>query len=331
MNRNPAGVSVVVPVYRCLPYVENCLRSVLEQTRPITQIVLVDDRGGDESMARAESYLRSRGVDFTSVVHERNEGLGRARNSGLGAVTEDLVWFLDSDDEAAPDFVERLESALITASADFACTRTTRVDESGTAIQIDEAPFDAMVVSGREFARRLILGDAKAYACTKLFRRELLGERPWDEGQGYEDMAPVLRMSLAAERVALVEEPLYRYLYREGSISTSLTPRTLDLFKVERDIDSALGDHSLSTQWGNEIRAFRYREVLTSVAHVAMRARHASPTRPELYDEAITRVRRSISTDDVIPLVRTGHRREAVFAVMVKYTPGLYSAILRHR
>lgn len=320
-----------MPVYRCRPYVENCLRSILAQTCPVAQIVLVDDRGGDESMDVAQAYLRARGVPFDCVVHEQNKGLGRARNSGLAVATKPLVWFLDSDDEAAPDFVERLASALTDASADFVCTRTTRVDESGRAIQVDEAPFGALVVSGQEFARRLILGDAKAYACTKLFRRELLGESPWDEGQGYEDMAPVLRMSLAADRVALVEEPLYRYLYREGSISTSLSTRTLDLFKVERDIEVALRQSSLYEQWSNEIRAFRYREVLTSVAHVAMRARHMSAVRPALYDEAITRVRQSVSVADVIPLLRNGYRREAIFAVMVKYTPDVYSAILRYR
>lgn len=320
-----------MPVYQCLPYVENCLRSVLAQTRPVTQIVLVDDRGGDESMHVAQLYLKERGVEFTSVIHERNEGLGRARNSGLAAATEELVWFLDSDDEAAPHFVEELEAALSAGSANFVCTRTSRVDESGRTIAVDEAPFDAMVVSGEEFARRLIVGDTKAYACTKLFRRELLGEKVWDEGQGYEDMAPVLRMSLAAERIALVDEPLYRYLYREGSISTSLSSRTLDLFKVERDVCTALERHSLRHQWRDEVRAYRYREVLTPVAHVAMRARHASSTRPALYGEAISRVRRSVALSDVVPLLRTGYRREAIFALMLTFTPGLYSAILRYR
>ena len=327
MNR----VSVVVPVYRCLPYVEGCLGSVLAQTRPVDEIVLVDDRGGDESMAVAEGFLRERGVDFRSVVHERNRGLGRARNSGLAATTGDLIWFLDSDDEADPRFVELLAGALADGSADFACTRTQRVDEHGRVLQIDEAPYEAIVVSGTVFAHLLVTGRAKAYACTKLFRRELLGDRPWDEDQGYEDMAPLMRMSLGSNRIALVDEPLYRYLYREGSISTSLNRRTFDLFTVERDVDVAVTEAGLGDRWASEMRGFRYREILRSVAHVAMRADHAAASRPDLYDEAISRVRSKVSMRDVIPLLRTGHRREAVFAAMLGVTPGLYSTILRYR
>ncbi|MFD1811377.1 glycosyltransferase family 2 protein [Rhodococcus gannanensis] len=327
MNR----VSVVVPVYRCLPYVEGCLRSVLAQTRPVDEIVLVDDRGGDESMAVAEALLRSRDAEFRTVTHERNLGLGRARNSGLAAAAGDLIWFLDSDDEADPRFVQHLTRALDDTSADFACTRTQRVDDAGRVLQIDEAPYEATVMSGTEFAHLLVTGRAKAYACTKLFRRELLGDRPWDENQGYEDMGPSLRMSLASTRVALVDEPLYRYLYREGSISTSLNRRTFDLFKVERDVRSAVSGAGLGDRWASEVLGFRYREVLRSVAHVAMRADHAAASRPELYDEAIARVRGEVSVRDVVPLLRAGHRREAVFAAILRVSPGLYSTILRYR
>ncbi|MGW6692145.1 glycosyltransferase family 2 protein [Rhodococcus sp. NPDC054953] len=324
-------MSVVVPVYRCLPYVEGCLRSVLAQTRPVDEIVLVDDRGGDTSMAVAERYLTERGAPLRTVVHDRNRGLGRARNSGLAAATGDLIWFLDSDDQADPRFVELLAAALEDGSADFACTRTLRVDEDGRVLQVDEEPYGAMVVSGTDFAHRLVTGRAKAYACTKLFRRAVLGDRPWDEDQGYEDMAPLMRMSLAAARVALVDEPLYRYLYREGSISTSLSTRTLDLFTVDRDVRAAVAAAGLSGRWAQELLGFRYREVLRSVAHVAMRADHVAPSRPELYDTALGRVRGVVSVRDIVPLVRTGHRREAVFAALLAVAPRLYSTILRYR
>lgn len=324
-------VSVIVPVYRCLPYVEGCLRSVLDQTRPVDEIVLVDDRGGDESMDVAQRYLRDRGVPFRSIVHDHNRGLGRARNSGLAASTGDLVWFLDSDDEADFRFVESLTTALESGAADFACTRTERVDEHGRVLQIDEASYPADVVSGIDFAHLLITGHAKAYACTKLFRRAALGDRPWDEGRAYEDMAPSMRMALAARRVALVNTPLYRYLYREGSISTSLNRRTLDLFAVERDVRAAVAAAGLTARWRQELLGFRYREILRSVAHVAMRADHASDVRPDLYGEVIARVRSEVAVRDVIPLLRTGNSREAAFAALMSAAPGLYSTVLRYR
>ncbi|MGC0363540.1 glycosyltransferase involved in cell wall biosynthesis [Rhodococcus sp. 27YEA15] len=324
-------VSVVIPIFRSLAYVEVCLKSVLGQTRPVDQIILVDDCGGDESMAVAGEYLDDHGVSYEVVTHPVNRGLGCARNSGLAAATGDLVWFLDSDDEADERFVETLAGAIDAYDADFACCRTLRVDESGSTLRIDEPPVPAAALTGVEFARLLIRGNAKAYACTKLFRREILGDKPWDEGQGYEDIAAMIRLSLRVNTVALLDEPLYRYLYREGSISTALSRRTLDLFKVSHDAEEELALHGLRQDWSEDFLAFRYREVLTSVAHVAMRADHQAPTRPELYDEALTRVRRAVTMRDAAALIRAGHRREALFALLVKTSPQFYSSVLRYR
>lgn len=331
MSTNPTTVSVVIPIYNSLPYLEGCLASLLAQTDPPTQIVLVDDRGQDSSMAFAQRYLNDLGIAHDIVTHDRNRGLGCARNSGLAIATGDLVWFLDSDDRAEPDFIETLTTALVDHDADFACTRTRRVDADGNDLGIDEPAYGRTVMSGDDFAHTLIKGDAKAYACTKLFRRDILGDRPWDVDQSYEDFAPLVRLGLRAGRVALLDRPLYLYLYRDGSLTTTFTARTLDLFKVGDDVLAAVTSRGLDDAWGADLRGFRYREVLTSVAHVAMRAQHTSAVRPPLYDTALSRVRSAIALRDVIPLVRTGHHREAIFAVMVRTVPWLYSAILRYR
>lgn len=331
MSTNSTTVSVVIPIYNSRPYLEGCLQSVLAQTEPPTQIILVDDRGHDDSMSFARRHLAGLGVDHDVVTHDRNRGLGYARNSGLQTATGDLVWFLDSDDRAEPDFLETLTTALVAHDADFACTRTRRVDTAGTDLGIDEPAYGREVMSGDDFAHILIRGEAKAYACTKLFRRGILGDRPWDEGQSYEDFAPLVRLGLRADRVALVDRPLYLYLFREGSLTTEFTTRTLDLFKVGDDVLTAVTRRGLDVTWRADLRGFRYREVLTSVAHVAMRARHTATTPLPLYDTALSRVRRAIAARDVMPLVRTGYHREAIFAVMVKTVPWLYSAILRYR
>ena len=95
-------VGVVIPVYRCENYVRGCIESVLAQTRPVDQIVLVDDCGGDRSIDIAVETLREHGREHRVITQPRNGGLGRARNTGLAVLTTDLVWFLDSDDTAAP-------------------------------------------------------------------------------------------------------------------------------------------------------------------------------------------------------------------------------------
>lgn len=324
-------VGVVIPIYRCAPYVASCLESVLAQTYSVSQIVLVDDCGGDESMSIAEEVLTSRGHDYIAIRQPHNGGLGRARNTGLEAITTDAVWFLDSDDTAEPTFVESLVTALTTHDAQIAVCRTQRVDEAGTVLQIDEQPPRTPVLSGEDYAREVLCGRAKAYACTKLFRREVLGSRPWAEDQAYEDFATTIRLSLSSRRVATLTDPLYRYLYRQGSLSTALTPATLDLFLVESDVRELIYTGPDASEWKTDFVGFRYREVLTSVAHVAMRADHQTRGRPPHYAEALTRVQHGITWRDLPTLIRGRYFRESIFAVLVAYTPGLYSMVLRRR
>lgn len=331
MRTTPATVSVVIPIYNSRDYLAACLDSLLAQTRAVDQIVLVDDCGHDDSITFACNHLTARGARHTVVSHTENRGLGCARNSGLEAATGDLIWFLDSDDRADPDFIELLTTAIVEYDADFACTRTRRVDENNNDLGVDEPLYGTREMTGRDFARLLIRGGAKAYACNKIFRREILGSRPWEEGQSYEDFAPLVRLGLHADRVALIDDPLYWYLYRPGSISTHFSGHTFDLFKVGDDVLAEVAAHDLHTSWQTDLRGFRYREILTSVAHVAMRADQASTIRPALYNTAIARVRASIRLTEVPALLRTGFLREAVFAVLVKAAPWLYSAILRYR
>lgn len=323
-------VGVVIPLYRCAPYVRGCLESVLAQTHPVDEIVLVDDCGGDDTVDVATTVLREHDAEYTLVRHVRNRGLGRARNTGLMELGTDLVWFLDSDDQADPEFVEILVGALQEADADFAVARTRRVDPDGRVLQIDEAPVPAPTVSGPAYARELIRGRAKGYACTKIFRREVLGERPWAEGRAYEDIGTSVRIALAADTVAMVDRPLYDYLFRAGSISTALSPATFDLFTVEAEIGELLGAAGLAGDWRLDYTGYRYREVLTSVAHLAMRDQHAGDRSP-LQRAALRRVRSGVALRDLPVLWRGGHRREIVFAVGVKYWPALYSSILRRR
>ena len=322
-------VGVVIPLYRCAAFVRACLESVLAQTYPVSQVVLVDDRGDDDSVARAQAVLAEHGRGYRLITQPHNGGLGRARNTGLRALETDLVWFLDSDDTAHPRFVETLVAALEAADADFAVCRTERVDHRGRVIRIEEPSAPASVVPGPVFARELLRGRAKAFACTKIYRRTLLGDTPWAEDQAYEDLAPNLRFALAADRVAMIDEPMYSYLYREGSLSTALQRSTFDLFTVGDDVRALTAGPDGTP--AREFTAFWYRQVLISVAHVAMRAEHASPDRPPLYEEAIARVRSGIDLRDVPELLRQRQIRSAVFAVMLRFAPGLYSAVLRWR
>ena len=339
---DPTRLSVVIPVYRSARYIEPSLRAILRQVRPVDEVVLVDDRGDDGSIAVATYILTSAGVDHRVVELDRIRGGGYARNAGVRATTGDVIWFFDSDDLADPTFTARMLDALVREHADFASCRTMFVDPAGAALGVAERRMRRRFVDGHEFARMLMRGRVKAYPPARLFRRAVLGDAPWDERRAYEDMAATLRIALRADRVALVDEPLLWYRQHPESTSQVTCTHTADVFTMGdevarlapelRERDAFWG----SSRWGSSrnrslARAFRYREVLIPAAHMAMRAAQANFGDPDVVRSLIAESRRRSSLADVIPLVASGQLRSAAFAVGMAASPSAYARVLRTR
>lgn len=104
-------LSIVLPTYNVGIYIERCLRSCMQQTYVDIEIIVVDDRGQDDSIRKAEllSYTDSR---IRIVRNEKNMGTYHARRVGVQHAAGDYILFLDPDDELAPNAAERLVSTL---------------------------------------------------------------------------------------------------------------------------------------------------------------------------------------------------------------------------
>ncbi len=99
-------VSAVMPLYNGEAYVAEALDSVLAQTRPADEIVVVDDGSHDASAAIVARYS---GVRY---VHQTNVGCAAARNRGIAEAGGDVVAFIDQDDRWLPEHLARMLDAL---------------------------------------------------------------------------------------------------------------------------------------------------------------------------------------------------------------------------
>lgn len=104
-------ISIVIPVYNVAPYIERCLKSVINQTYTGSmECLIVDDCGTDDSIIIARKMVSEyKGpIQFQILKHDHNRGLSAARNTGTDAATGDYIFYLDSDDEMALDCIEKL-------------------------------------------------------------------------------------------------------------------------------------------------------------------------------------------------------------------------------
>ena len=121
-------ISIIVPVYKVEPYLGTCLESVLSQTYQNLEIILVDDGSPDQCGTICDQYaLKDNRI---RVIHQENQGLSGARNSGIDLVTGEYITFIDSDDFIDICMIELMVEQLDDMTDIVACG-TVYCDESG--------------------------------------------------------------------------------------------------------------------------------------------------------------------------------------------------------
>lgn len=226
-------ISLIIPVYNAAPYIEACLESLLVQTMDDIEVLLVDDHGSDDSMLRAQRFIEGHpsGKIFRLLATPSNSGPGPARNVGIDAAQGDYVGFVDSDDVVKPDFCEQLYRAAKTYDADLSYCQATLVRSS------EVEPLCNPVIENGAFSgerRRFFLTHYTTLFVSFLYRRSLLNEYDirFPSTRSAEDSYFLTCSLLAAQRMACVNKPLYRYLVHEESLSEVRNPnRYLDKVK----------------------------------------------------------------------------------------------------
>lgn len=245
-------LTVVVPLYNVEEYLGACLTSLAEQTLPDLEVVMVDDGSTDGSGRVAEEFA-AKDPRFR-LVRQENGGLGAARNAGVreaGSGGEFLA-FVDSDDIVPPGAYERMIAELDRSGSDFATGNVLRLRANGA---LEQSPMFRRPMEkarpGTHVTRDwILLGDR--IACNKVFRRTFWDEHAFAFPSGvlYEDIAVVLPAHFLARAVDVVEEPVYHWRDRDGSItSRRAVPRgirdrvtavsTVSRFLADRELPDA--------------------------------------------------------------------------------------------
>jgi glycosyltransferase involved in cell wall biosynthesis len=118
MSLPSALVSIIVPAYNAELYLAETLRSVLAQTWPWIEIIVINDGSRDGTMSVAASFADPR----IKLINQPNGGAAAARNRGLQEARGEFMQFLDADDLLAPDKLERQLTRLIPSGAGVVAT-----------------------------------------------------------------------------------------------------------------------------------------------------------------------------------------------------------------
>ena len=215
-------ISVIVPVYKVEKELPRCVDSILRQTYPALQIILVDDGSPDGCGALCDAYAAAH--ENVQVIHKENGGLSDARNAGIEQADGDYLMFIDSDDYIEPDMVEKLYCALQNVGAQMSVCNfqydCTAVPDEAASYPSD-LPIADGVLSGREIlSDQVFVGSGEWYivAWNKLYEKKLFDRVRFPVGKLNEDEFVFHEIMLQCKKVACVHDALYHYVVRPGSI-----------------------------------------------------------------------------------------------------------------
>lgn len=234
-------ISVIVPVYNGVPYLEKCLESIVKQTYPYLQIILVDDGSTDSSGKICDFYAER--DSRIEVFHTDNRGLVAARKLGLAHAEGEYAGFVDGDDYIEADMYETLLNEILKSGADFVHTGFIR--ETGgfreTVLSFKEGVYELPDSETREkFLEEFVLGEENncriSYSIwSKLYKRDLIQNSyalVKDNQQYGEDLLSLCFCILQSRRISLGRHALYHYAVKEKSMS-HLQGRKYALKEVE--------------------------------------------------------------------------------------------------
>ena len=121
-------VSIIIPVYNVSKYINRCLDSVINQIYSKTEIIIIDDKGKDDSIAKVKKYKDKR---IKIISHKENRGLAAARNTGIDVAQGKFILFLDSDDYIDRNLITECIKQQLINDVDIVVFGSNFVDEFG--------------------------------------------------------------------------------------------------------------------------------------------------------------------------------------------------------
>ena len=205
-----ALVSIVIPCYNQGQYIEETMDSVLAQTYPHWEAVIVNDGSTD---AYTSELLHNYHKPNTKVIFTKNQGLAEARNTAIAAAKGTYILPLDADDKIAPTYCEKAVDVIRNNKEIGIVHSETEYFGEHSGLR-DDPPFSLETM----LQRNIIL-------CSSMFRRE-----DWEQVGGYnanmkyggEDWDFWLSIIELGRKVFKIPEVMFYYRIRTGSMARSI-------------------------------------------------------------------------------------------------------------
>ena len=216
-------VSVIVPTYNVERYVEDCIDSLISQTYPNIEIIVIDDGSKDATV-----YLLNQYKDKIKLIaHDNNKGQGARRNQGIKLAKGEYIYFVDSDDWIEKDTIKELVEQAVKTGADLVRFNGKAFSEGGVTLKKEgQYNFSHQLEHKKVYTGEDLLDKNRrsfsASPCLYLIKKSVIDQHNlyFLEGVLHEDEYFTTRLFCAVESMTYINKPHYNRRYRVASTMT---------------------------------------------------------------------------------------------------------------
>ena len=205
-------ISIIMPIWNVEPYLHRSVDSILSQTYPHLEIILVDDGSPDNCGRICDEYAEKN--ERIKVIHQSNQGISAARQAGLDMATGDYVFFFDPDDYADADMIASMVEAAEKSGADIVYCNFYRNGEE------DKCNYGT---DSEELIYRLVHHQAMVYIWQILYRRSVIKNHQISFYPSWlcycEDLLFMIRCMNSGGTLLHIDKAFYHYMQRDHSAS----------------------------------------------------------------------------------------------------------------
>ena len=262
-------VSIIVPVYNCERYLEECINSIINQIYKPIEIILVNDGSTDNSPFICDKYAQE--FSNITVIHKTNGGASTARNKGLDNAKGDFIMFVDGDDMLEKDAVANLYNALLHDNTDLA---EGLYLEYGNGMKYktlyDRRRPREKVINSHDAIVGMLQFRLATGCWGKIYRRNAILQKRFPEGQTFnEDMEFLLGIYKDQNiKISLVDSHVYLYRRNPNSVTHTFNEKKFELLDCAEKFSK-----ELSIWGGRELQkaSVVYRNVIIANLFISLR------------------------------------------------------------
>jgi glycosyltransferase involved in cell wall biosynthesis len=232
-------LSIIVPVFNVKRYIRECVESLVRQHYSNFEIIIVDDGSTDGSSELCDELSMT--DKRICVIHQQNEGLSAARNTGLKNACGQYISFIDSDDYVSSDMFSKLISAIERTDSSVAICNFEVFNREN---KYKSRRYHNEIIEFSPESQIYFYSAALDSSCNRVFKANVIKEH----GLTFEHKSIVaqedywfqVRLFSFIERIVTIEDCMYYYRERESSITKSrsdgdITKRNLSFYSLMRD------------------------------------------------------------------------------------------------